>query len=242
MVLLAAALLVSCKKEAAESGVDTLNAAGEVAQGRSGKVIETMDAGGYTYIQVDTGSETFWAAAPQFAVAVGDQVSVPEGMPMQNFRSETLDREFDLLYFVQGVSVGGAMAGGQAPAQLPEGHPNVQSRIAAEAAAVDLSGIEKAAGGYTVADLFARRSELAGKEVKVRGKVVKFSAQIMGRNWIHVQDGTGAAGKNDLTVSTSETAKVGDMVVATGRLSTDKDFGYGYLYEVMIEDGKITVE
>ena len=107
---------------------------------------------------------------------------------------------------------------------------------------VDLSGITPAAGGHTVGDIHAKKAELNGKPVKVRGKVVKFSPQIMGKNWIHIQDGTGDAGANDLTVTTDVTANTGDTVLISGTLSLDKDFGYGYAYGVIIEDADVTVE
>ena len=220
-------------------------AASQAAPGKTGKVLETMDASGYTYVQVDTGSETFWAAAPQFAVKVGDDVVVPEGMPMPNFSSKTLDRTFDMVYFVPSVLVGGAenLAG-----EMPPGHVPVMNGEATkgsttvETTDVDLSGITPAAGGQTVGDIYAKKAELGGKPVKVRGKVVKFSPQIMGKNWIHIQDGTGDAGANDLTVTTSATANTGDTVVISGTLSLDKDFGYGYAYGVIVEDAEVTVE
>jgi hypothetical protein len=203
-----------------------------------------MDAAGYTYIQVDTGTEKFWAAAPQFAVKVDDDVVVPEGMPMPDYHSKTLDRDFDMVYFVPNVLVGGvaAMTG-----EMPEGHPPMDGNMGASGGApkvtetdVDLTGIE--AADQTVADVFAKKAELAGKPVKIRGKVVKFSPEIMGKNWIHIQDGTGEAGANDLTVTSDATAQVGDTVVISGVLVTDKDFGYGYAYDVLIEDAEVTVE
>ena len=211
--------------------------------GKSGKVLETMDASGYTYVNVDTGSETFWAAAPQFAVKVGDEVLVPEGMPMTNFSSKTLDRTFDVVYFVPSVMVGGA----ESLAQMPAGHPPMtngsqSSKTTVETTDVDLSGIKAAEGGQTIGDIYAKKAELSGKPVKVRGKVVKFSPSIMGKNWIHIQDGTGDAGANDLTVTTSSMADTGDTVLISGTLSVDKDFGYGYAYEVIIEDAVVTVE
>ena len=76
----------------------------------------------------------------------------------------------------------------------------------------------------------------------MRGKVVKFTPEIMGKNWIHLQDGTGAAGTSDLTVTTSASAKTGDTVTVKGILVVDKDFGYGYAYDVIIEDAEVTVE
>jgi hypothetical protein len=208
--------------------------------GKSGKVLETMDAVGYTYIQVDTGSEKFWAAAPHVAVKAGDDVVVPEGVPMPDYHSNTLDRTFAMVYFVPSIVVAGAEnLTGDMPA-FPS--PMHSGNTVVETTDVDLSGITPAEGGQTVADLFAKRADLAGKPVKVRGKVVKFSPEIMGKHWIHLQDGTGAAGTNDLTVTTSAMVKKGDTVIISGVLVVDKDFGYGYAYDVIIEDAEVTVE
>jgi len=96
--------------------------------------------------------------------------------------------------------------------------------------------IPKAKGGYTVAELHAKKAELKGKKVAVRGKVVKVNAQIMGKNWLHLQDGTGKAGTNDITATSAGSANVGDVVLATCTLSVDKDFGAGYFYSIILED------
>lgn len=211
------------------------------AQGKTGTVVEAVNTADYTYVQVDTGTEKIWAAAPKFEVKVGDPVIVPEGMPMTNYHSKTLDRDFDVVYFVDAILVAGAEPAGEG--QMPEGHPPIGTGAgAAPGTDVDLSGIKKAADGKTVAEIFAGKNELSGKEVKVRGKVVKFSPEIMGKNWIHLQDGTGDAGSNDLTITTSSMAQVGDTVLVSGVVSTEKDFGYGYKYDVILEDAKVVVE
>ncbi len=104
------------------------------------------------------------------------------------------------------------------------------------------SSITKAKGGYTVEELFAKKGTLKGKKVAVRGKVAKISEGIMGRNWIHLQDGSGKQGTNDITVTTNQSARVGDVVLITGNLATDRDFGGGYKYAVIIEDAAVKVE
>ena len=222
------------------------------AAGHSGTVTETMNTAGYTYAKIDTGEQEIWAAAPETQVTVGDVVAVPAGQPMYNYHSNTLDRDFDVVYFVSGIMKGGENApgmgmggmgmgssGSETP-QMPEGHPDIKA--SAEEANVDLSGIEKAEGGKTVNEIFDNKQSLSGEQVTVRGKVVKFSPQIMGKNWIHVQDGTGGEGTNDLTITTDKTANVGDTVLVTGVLETDKDFGYGYKYDVIVEDAEVVVE
>lgn len=91
----------------------------------------------------------------------------------------------------------------------------------------------------TVADLFANKAELAGKEVTVKGKVVKANNNIMQRNWLHLRDGTGGEGTNDITVTSQQTANVGDEVTVRGKLVADKDIGAGYNYSLLIEDAAI---
>ncbi|MFT5433403.1 MAG: hypothetical protein ACI9OJ_004109, partial [Myxococcota bacterium] len=109
-----------------------------------------------------------------------------------------------------------------------------------------VEAVTKAAGenARTVAELFAQRDELKGKTVTVRGKVTKFNSSIMDRNWVHIQDGSGSAESkdNDLTVTTDGSAIVGKIVVVTGTLVTDQDFGSGYTYPLLVEKAKIAAE
>lgn len=251
----------SAQTQAPAAGAPSAGTAGGSAHGApatggtTGTVVETMNASSYTYVQVDDGSKKIWAAAPQFAVAVGDKVTVPDGMAMRDFQSQALGRKFDLVYFVSAIEVvghgsaGGKVAAahgggehsadGAAPGHAAGGHPMIATT---PAAAVDLSNIKKADGGQTIAELFANKTTLAGKDVIVRGRVVKYVPSVMGKNWIHIQDGTGGAGTNDLTVTTGATAAVGNTVLVRGKLSTEKDFGFGYKYEVLIEDAAVVVE
>jgi hypothetical protein len=202
----------------------------------AGKVVETMDSGAYTYVRVDLGDDEIWAAAPQFAVEVGDSVSVPPGAPMPNYHSKTLDRSFDMIYFVQFVLVEGAE---QAPGTVQTDHSRTQPRLPQ----IDLSGIEKADGGKTVGEIFDERESLAGQAVTVRGKVVKFTGNILGKNWIHLQDGTaGAGGSDDLVLTTTDDADIGDTVLVTGTVTLNTDLGFGYRYDVLLENSRVTVE
>lgn len=223
--------------------------------GASGTVVETMNAGGYTYVYVDDGTNKIWAAAPEFAVKVGDEVMVPEGMAMHNYHSQTLNRDFDVVYFVEAVlnasspsmgapTMGSGMMGGanSADMQIPEGHPPITGAEAPPE--VDLTAVQKADGGMTIAEIYAGKADLADKTVTLRGKVVKFSPQIMGTNWLHLQDGSGDlnAGTHDLTVTSSVQVSVGDTVVVSGPLTLNKDFGYGYKYDLIMESAAVTVE
>jgi hypothetical protein len=91
----------------------------------------------------------------------------------------------------------------------------------------------------TVAALYAEKAKLGGHQVQLHGKVVKVNNAIMNRNFLHLQDGTGKQGSNDLTVTSQDTAEVGDEVVVTGTLTVDKDFGAGYTYPVLLEQASV---
>jgi hypothetical protein len=128
-----------------------------------------------------------------------------------------------------------------APASQPAAEPHPMP--AAPTEAVDLSGIAKADGGKTIAEVFAEKDQLAGQQVVVRGKVVKSNPDIMGKNWLHVRDGSGAEGMNDITVTTAGAVPaVGDTVLVKGSVSLNKDLGMGYVYDVIVEDAEVTVE
>lgn len=216
----------------------------------SGKVVETTNAPPYTYVRVDTGKEKLWAAAPQFPVKVGDKVSFSDKMPMTNFQSKTLHRTFDVVYFAGRIDVAGAPqpdeASGQVSAAAPkqEAHSHLQGAAgkASEPSAVDLSGIKKADGGLTVAEVYQQKKKLEGKQVTFRGKVAKYNPQVMNRNWLHVRDGTGSPGANDITVTTDAPAGVGATVVVTGTVALNQDYGYNYKYDLVVKDAKVKVE
>jgi hypothetical protein len=230
----------SCKDKIDKTPIAPV-AAQPDTQKQTGIVLETMNAARYTYVLVDTGSKKIWAAAPQFKVKVGDEVTVPPGVPMMNYKSKTLDRTFDVVYFVPQIAAPGTELATGLLSDNNTGRGTGKT-VAPTPADIDFSGINKPEGGKSVAEIYAGKNELSEKEVVLRGKVVKFSPQIMGKNWIHLQDGTGSDGTNDIVVTTSTEVTVGDTVLVSGKVVKDKDFGYGYKYDVIIEDAKVKVE
>jgi hypothetical protein len=131
-----------------------------------------------------------------------------------------------------------------ASAPLPEGHPTIDTHGSAAPAApkFDFSKIVKPRGGQTVQEVYQEKDKLNGKRVTLRGKVVKYNEAIMGKNWLHLRDGTGKDPTDDLTVTTQAKAKVGDTVLVEGTVTLDKDLGAGYKYDVIIEDAKVKIE
>jgi predicted aspartyl protease len=222
-----------------------IQAAPDAAGAISGKVVETMNAASYTYVLIDTGAKKSWVAAPQFAVKVGDTAAIADAMPMKNYQSKTLNRTFEVVYFTGNISVNGAPAAPSTTAPIPAPStaalPPGQRTMPAKTAP-DLTGIKRAENGQTVAEVITGKTKFAGRPIAIRARVVKYNAQILGKNWLHIRDGSGGPGTNDLTITTAATVKVGDLVLVTGKLGTDRDFGSGYKYPLIIEDATVVVQ
>ena len=243
------------------------------SQNITGNVLETMDSGGYTYMNVDTGDRQSWVAIPQSQVKVGQEVTYKPGMVMNNFASKTLNRTFDSIVFSSGIDGGSAASHGKGMGmggmQNPHGQKVVADKDDSFASAVQAEGgasaasiepaagsggslgamtpfsgisVDKAAGdnAYRVSEIFAQAEALNGKTIRIQGKVVKYSPSIMGRNWVHLQDGTGdpEAGTHDLVLTTSEQIKVNTVLTMEGVLAANKDFGAGYKYVAIVEEAK----
>jgi len=208
----------------------------------SGKILQTMDSGGYTYIHLQKkNGDKIWVAVTATPVTVGSQITFKGGMEMANFESKTLKRTFNKIVFADGVISAPTAKGKEVDPASGKG-ASLGSKAAVSSKDTKIS-VPKAAGAnaYTVKEVFANSAKLNKKKVVISGKVVKVSAQIMGKNWIHIQDGTGtsAAGNHNLVCTSTEMADVDDVVTITGTLAKDKDFGGGYKYVVIIEDSTI---
>ncbi len=204
-----------------------------------------MNSGGYTYILLQTKTKMFWVAIAETNVEVGQEVVLAPGMEMIDFHSKSLDRTFDSIIFSEGMITQGDAAAGQGSA---DGGASPQEETlgskGAKPAAKENIKSEKATGenAYTVAELFEKRKELDNKDIVLKGEVVKVTARIMNKNWLHIQDGTGSAqdGTNDMVVTTMDLPSVGDNVTVKGVLFSDKDFGSGYRYDAIVEFGQVS--
>ena len=195
-----------------------------------GKVNDVINVPAYTYAEVDTGNEKIWAAAPTTTIKKGDTIAFSTAMPMTDFYSDSIKRKFPLIYFVSNFSTGtDKITASSTPS------PHAKTELVRQA----LKGIKRVDGGKIISEIYDEKDSLKGKTILVRGKVTRFAAEVMGENWLHIQD---SSGFEDLTVTTSETVAIGDMVIIEGKLELDNDFGYGYVYPVMIKGAKVTKE
>jgi hypothetical protein len=188
---------------------------------------EAIQVSGYTYVRVNEDGKEYWMAGTTMDVKKGETLYYQTAMEMKNFESKELKRTFDSILFVDNV--------GKIPPATAEGIKATPQRPAMEKENVTVA---PASGGITIAQLLGNTSSYSNTNVKIKGKVVKVNNGIMGKNWVHIQDGTSSGNNFDLTVTTNGTVNVGDIVTFEGKISLNKDFGYGYSYKVLLEDAK----
>ena len=212
----------------------------------TGKVVETMDSGGYTYILLESKGSKKWVAIPEMFISVGDDIELQPGVQMGAFSSKALGKKFDNIIFSGGPTTKfteSRMKNAHAGSGVVVTETKKDAEPKKEGKVIDGLKVDKAIGdnAYTVADIYGKKADLNGKTVSVRGQVVKVSTGIMDRNWIHLQDGTGTFVKknNNLVVTTKDKATTGDIVTVTGVFQAGKDFGAGYKYDAIIEDAKL---
>jgi hypothetical protein len=185
----------------------------------TGTVLESFDENGITFANLRTDASRVWVAVAQAKVPVGSTITVVGARPT-TAEAGGYRRRFDSV-------LAGRLAAPRAASIGPGGGGTARA---------------DSSEGKTVAGVFAERASLKDRQVAVRGTVVKFLPGIMGRNWLHLKDGSGSSGAkdDDLTVTTADTARVGDEVLVRGTVRLDRDFGMGYAYPVLIEDGRIS--
>jgi len=196
---------------------------------------EVIQGSRYTYIRVSADGSDYWIAINKAEIKEKETYYWSVGSEMNEFTSKELKRTFRSIFFVQDFTDKPITVTGVTQ-QMPS------SSMAGKQEAPEYPGIvvPKAAGGMTVAELYANKSSMEGKNAKICGKVVKFSGGIMNKNWVHIQDGTKNSGKFDLTVTTQDSVKVGDVLVFEGKIALNKDIGAGYFYEVLMEDARVS--
>lgn len=193
-------------------------------------VVDKINTSNYTYLQVSENKENYWIAVPLMEIEIGETVYFSKFMEMKEFKSETIDRTFSSILFVEDVRKSAT--------------PDHMKQVHSGAMTVPKQNIkiEPLDDGYSVEQIYSEKNDLNGKVVEVKGKVVKYNPQIMNRNWIHIQDGTGTGSDYDLVVTSADEVKVGDVIIVKGTVTLDKDFGAGYSFGVVIENARIEAE
>jgi hypothetical protein len=161
---------------------------------------------------------------------------------MGEFTSKPLNRKFDQIIFSNGPTEKfNKTRKENAHKNVDMGQPAPGSKKKGAGKVVEGLKVEKAPGenSYSLEEVMKKRTELQDKTIVVRGQVVKVSANIMNRNWVHITDASGGKWDNKLVVTTKDTPEVGDVVTATGVFHNNVDFGGGYYYEIIMEEATV---
>ncbi len=194
-------------------------------------VKEVLPAGGYTYLRVKEGDKEEWLAVVKVKVTPGQTLTFDDFGMMTDWTSKELNRTFKEVLLV-------------AKLKLKPGSESIvddsqKNKSDKESANKNDLKIKHVKDVTSIAKLLEDKKSYSGKTVKVKGKVTKYSSNILGSNWIHIEDGTSFSGKNDLTITIDKEVKVGDLITAEGKISLDKDFGSGYFFDVIMQDADI---
>lgn len=189
---------------------------------------EVIQTSAYTYLGVMEEDKETWLAIPSTDAKEGNTYYYQRSSAaeMIDFKSKELNRTFPKVLFLEGVSSEPIIT----QTKLPHPKPTLEKKEVT---------IEAVKDGITISELFKNKKNYAGKTVKVKGEVTKFSKGIMNKNWIHLQDGTKDNDDYDLIITSNVGTKVGDVITIKGKVFLDKDFGHGYFYKLIIEEGTI---
>lgn len=219
MILISA---IACQK------TETKNVENEIPyNGHKVTVTEVIDGKTYTYLQVKENDVENWIAISKRDTKEGEVLYFTEALEMENFESKELARTFDKILFVTSVSNNPTPISKQIAAEEGSEQPQVAIKI------------EAPKDGISIAELYANKDSYKEKMVLIKGKITKVNKQIMNRNWYHIQDGSSADPKIDLTVTTNEDLKIGEVVTFKGTIAVAKDFGAGYFYDVIMETATV---
>ncbi|MDO9037470.1 MAG: hypothetical protein Q7U59_03880, partial [Lutibacter sp.] len=229
-VLFSILLMVGCKDK---ENYSKINDATTAPKTDIHKIVvkEAVDGGNYAYLNVEENGQNYWMAITNTPVTVGDTYYYDGGMVMKDFESKQLNKTFDEIIFTSTIRT----------TELSE-EPTVKDENPHTAAPVAVQNdvkIEKPKNGTSLAELFSAKKSFSAKSIIVKGKVVKVNNGIMNKNWVHIVDGTQFENKNDLTITTTETVNIGDIVTFKGVVVLDKDFGQGYVYDILMEEAKL---
>ena len=192
--------------------------------------LEVLPAKKYVYVRVKENGEEYWIAAMKTEVTPGNTYYFREGVMKTDYESKEYNRLFKKIYLVPSlVSEKHGLTNNPAPSM---------SKTAENTAGNPSGGptepiVKK--GSVSIAELVNNADKYQGQTVQVTGRCVKINPNIMKRNWIHLKDGS--KDDFDLVVTSQEFVKEGETVTFKATVALKKDFGAGYYYDLILENG-----
>ncbi|MEJ2052410.1 MAG: GW dipeptide domain-containing protein [Calditrichaceae bacterium] len=227
VLLLSGLLMFACQEKEKDQAENQTPVTGHKV-----KVDEVIQANSYTYLKVEENNREYWMAiAKSNSIKEDDVLYYNTALEMKDFKSKDLDRTFKTIYFVQNIS--------DKPIQSPHRMPPESVNQRKTSKKDESISVKPVNGGITIAELYKNKDKYAGKQIKIKGQVTKYNASIMGKNWVHIQDGTEYNDNYDLTITTQDQVAMGDIAIFEGTIVLDQDFGAGYSYKILMENANL---
>lgn len=228
-VVFSVLILFSCKDKPTYTKIENQE---KSVKSKTHKIVveEVLDGGSYTYLNVNENGNKYWMAVMSTPAKKGDTYYYDGGVVMKDFESKVLKRTFDFITFADRI---------RTTEKDSSVHKPKATHTHDKSSNVEVVKIEQPKNGTSIEKLFSQKKSFSKKEIVVKGKVIKVNNGILKKNWVHISDGTQYDIYKSLTVTTLEEVKVGDVVTFKGKVILDKDFGAGYVYDLILEEGEL---
>lgn len=190
-------------------------------------VEEVLPTEKYVYLNVTEEDERYWIAAPKQEVKEGEVYFYRGGLLKTNFESKEYNRIFDKVYLVSNI----------VPASHGSNAENNSTAVTADKSSEAKPKDYSREGSTKISELVNNPDKFDGKSIQLTGECTKINTNIMGKNWIHLKDGS--QDDYDLVITSELAVPVGHVVTLSGTVVLNKDFGAGYQYEILVENGEL---
>ena len=199
-------------------------------------VNEVLPTSKYVYLNVTEGDEKYWIATRSMEVNVGGTYYYKEGLLKTNFESKECNRVFDKMYLIGSLVSAdhGNTAKSETIGDYPSSNQGYQKK---EDIPMHAEKIVQHQGSMKIAELVKDPKKYEGKTVQLDGVCTKINAGIMDRNWIHIKDGS--QDDYDLVVTSDAYVRLGEAFTIKAVVVLNKDFGAGYKYDLILENGMV---
>jgi hypothetical protein len=218
------------KGEKSESSPNVIDGRSVIEKTHIVTVNEVLPTSKYVYLFVNEGDEKFWVATVKQEVNVGDSYMYKGGIMKKNFESKEYNRVFDVVYLVTNlVPIN----------RTPKSESNKAEVESSQQEDITEKGeLIEHEGSIKINELVSNPQKYKGQTIQLTGRVNKINPNIMKRNWIHLQDGS--KDDYDLVITSNTFVPEGSIITIQGVVTLNIDFGAGYKYDILVENGELT--
>jgi hypothetical protein len=199
------------------------------------KVNEIITASRYLYLNVSEGEEKFWIAIRKQDIEVGGIYYYKRALLKTDFESKENNKVFEKIYLVTNLVSANHV---HEQKSMNDIDTNLEAVIDNKPEVKISENPERniqQKGSVKISELVQNFKKYEGKTIQISGECVKINPGIMNRNWIHIKDGS--LDDYDLVITSDTYVAEGTLITMKALVSLNKDFGAGYTYDLILEDG-----